>query len=51
MEIARNHALSRRVAAERDKPDEEYHYCPCCGYQIERDEIDFMCDPGKLGFL
>jgi hypothetical protein len=51
MELAKKHALSRRVSTERYVEGEEYHYCPCCGYQIERDDIEYNCDPIKMGYL
>lgn len=39
-ELARRHAMSRRVSFEREKGLEtdgkELETCPCCGYEVQR---------------
>jgi hypothetical protein len=52
-ELAKKHALARRVAKEKPKMenDPERETCPCCGYEIDREDIDYFSSVRELGFL
>jgi hypothetical protein len=49
--IARKHAAARRVAIEKRTFDENDEVCPCCGYEVERRELNLCDDVKKLNFL
>lgn len=53
-EMARKHALSRRVAREKKDSGEDgepAETCKCCGYEIEREDLDYCAPVNDLGFL
>lgn len=41
--------MARRVASEREVMDPTF--CVCCGYQVEREDLRYDCDPLELKFL
>ncbi|CAK58012.1 unnamed protein product (macronuclear) [Paramecium tetraurelia] len=47
--LAENHAKARRVARELEV--EYQSTCPCCGYSIERTDLEYDCDPLEMKFL
>ncbi|CAD8169509.1 unnamed protein product [Paramecium pentaurelia] len=47
--LAENHAKARRVARELEV--ENQSTCPCCGYSIERTDLEYDCDPLEMKFL
>lgn len=55
--MAENHARATKVSAEIPKEvllqhtNREPTQCPCCNYQIEREEIPYMADISKINFL
>ncbi|CAD8069040.1 unnamed protein product [Paramecium sonneborni] len=53
-DIARKHALSRRTAKEKKKDPLKtlsIETCPCCGFEVDREDIPFCSDPMALSFL
>ncbi|CAD8147563.1 unnamed protein product [Paramecium octaurelia] len=53
-EIAQKHALSRRTAKEKTKDPTKtlaVETCPCCGFEVDREDIPFCSDPMALSFL
>ncbi|CAD8055184.1 unnamed protein product [Paramecium primaurelia] len=53
-EIARKHALSRRTAQEKKKDPLktlQIETCPCCGFEVDREDIPYCSDPMALSFL
>ncbi|CAK64341.1 unnamed protein product (macronuclear) [Paramecium tetraurelia] len=53
-DLARKHAQSRRTALEKKKDFNKttnVETCPCCGFEVERDEIPYCSNPMALSFL
>ncbi|CAD8136214.1 unnamed protein product [Paramecium pentaurelia] len=53
-EIARKHALSRKTTREKQKDPNKtlsVDTCPCCGFEVDREEIPYCSNPMALSFL
>ncbi|CAD8115777.1 unnamed protein product [Paramecium sonneborni] len=48
-QLAEKHAKARRVAQEFEVEDQTT--CPCCGYSVERMDLQYDCDPIEMKFL
>lgn len=42
--------LSRRVAKDLEIIG-DVNFCPCCGYQIQKEDLPYDCDPIEMKFL
>ncbi|CAD8048026.1 unnamed protein product [Paramecium sonneborni] len=53
-DIARKHALSRKTTREKQKDPTKtlsVETCPCCGFEVDREQIPYCSDPMALSFL